>query len=111
MRNYIHPCYISLGNYVIILAYIILPFHHLGDPHFVAGKHVVVLGRSKIVGAPAAQLFLWHHATVTVCHSKTQKIEEHCRRADILIVAIGKKHFVKGKNDFPIRKDIFSHLR
>ncbi|PAV70745.1 hypothetical protein WR25_05378 [Diploscapter pachys] len=49
-----------------------------GDPHFVAGKHVVVLGRSKIVGAPAAQLFLWHHATVTVCHSKTQKIEEHC---------------------------------
>ncbi|CAI5456317.1 unnamed protein product [Caenorhabditis angaria] len=67
-----------------------------GDKNYVAGKEVVVLGRSKIVGAPAAQLFLWHHATVTICHSKTKNIKEKCLQADILIVAIGKKHFVKG---------------
>lgn len=67
-----------------------------GDMSYVAGKNVVVLGRSKIVGAPAAALFMWHHGTTTICHSKTEDIEEQCRRADILIVAIGKKHFVKG---------------
>lgn len=61
-----------------------------------SGKNVVVLGRSKIVGAPAAFLFLWHDATVTVCHSKTKDAKEHCLKADILIVAIGRKHHVKG---------------
>ncbi|KJH40529.1 tetrahydrofolate dehydrogenase/cyclohydrolase, NAD(P)-binding domain protein [Dictyocaulus viviparus] len=39
---------------------------------------------------------MWHHGTITVCHSKTQQIKEHCLNADILVVAIGKKHFVKG---------------
>ncbi|KAK5970201.1 Dauer or Aging adult Overexpression [Trichostrongylus colubriformis] len=67
-----------------------------GDNNYVVGKNVVVLGRSKIVGAPAAALFLWHHGTVTICHSKTRNIKEHCLKADILVVAIGKKHFVKG---------------
>ncbi|KAE9412738.1 hypothetical protein Angca_005469, partial [Angiostrongylus cantonensis] len=67
-----------------------------GDPNYVCGKNVVVLGRSKIVGAPAAALFMWHHGTTTICHSKTQHIKEQCRKADILVVAIGKKHFVKG---------------
>ncbi|KAK6015139.1 tetrahydrofolate dehydrogenase/cyclohydrolase, NAD(P)-binding domain protein, partial [Ostertagia ostertagi] len=67
-----------------------------GDENYVSGKNVVVLGRSKIVGAPAAALFLWHHGTVTICHSKTRNIKEQCLKADILVVAIGKKHFVKG---------------
>ncbi|KAF8354903.1 hypothetical protein PRIPAC_96526, partial [Pristionchus pacificus] len=67
-----------------------------GDPNYVSGKQVVVLGRSKIVGSPAAALFMWHQATTTICHSRTKNIEEHCRRADVLIVAIGKKNFVKG---------------
>ncbi|CAD5215286.1 unnamed protein product [Bursaphelenchus okinawaensis] len=66
-----------------------------GDPNFVAGKRVVVIGRSKIVGSPAAALFMWHNATTTICHSKTQDLPEICRQADILIVAIGKANFVK----------------
>lgn len=48
-------------------------------------------------GSPAAALFMWHQATTTICHSRTKNIEEHCRRADVLIVAIGKKNFVKGE--------------
>ncbi|CAJ0935596.1 unnamed protein product, partial [Mesorhabditis belari] len=67
-----------------------------GDLNFVAGKNVVVLGRSKIVGSPAASLFMWHHGTTTICHSKTQNVKEQCLKADILIVAIGRKHYVKG---------------
>ena len=62
------------------------------------GKHVVVLGRSQIVGKPAALLMvrkqLPGNATVTICHSRTQNLEEITRRADILIAAIGKAHFV-----------------
>uniref|UniRef100_A0A3Q2DN64 methenyltetrahydrofolate cyclohydrolase n=1 Tax=Cyprinodon variegatus TaxID=28743 RepID=A0A3Q2DN64_CYPVA len=49
----------------------------------VAGKHAVVIGRSKIVGAPMHDLLLWNHATVTTCHSKTPDLPE---RADILVV-------------------------
>ncbi|CAB3400142.1 unnamed protein product [Caenorhabditis bovis] len=67
-----------------------------GDINYVSGKEVVVLGRSKIVGSPAASLFLWHHGTVTICHSKTKNIKDICLRADILVVAIGKKNYVKG---------------
>lgn len=63
-----------------------------------AGKHVVVLGRSQIVGKPAALLFMRKalpgNATVTVCHSHTQKLEQITRQADILIAAIGRPHFV-----------------
>ena len=62
------------------------------------GKHVVVLGRSQIVGKPAALLMvrkqLPGNATVTICHSRTQNLAEITRRADILIAAIGKAHFV-----------------
>ncbi|KAK0396373.1 hypothetical protein QR680_001696 [Steinernema hermaphroditum] len=67
-----------------------------GDPNYVNGKRVVVVGRSKIVGSPAAALFMWHHGTTTVCHSRTQNLKELCQQAEILIVAIGKPHFVKG---------------
>ncbi len=58
------------------------------------GKDVVILGRSNIVGKPLIQCCLARNATVTVCHSKTQNIKEHTKRADVLIVAIGKAKFV-----------------
>jgi methylenetetrahydrofolate dehydrogenase (NADP+)/methenyltetrahydrofolate cyclohydrolase len=56
----------------------------------VAGREAVVVGRSDIVGRPAAMLLLNANATVTVCHSKTQDLAGVCRRADILIAAIGR---------------------
>uniref|UniRef100_A0A8B9HM15 C-1-tetrahydrofolate synthase, cytoplasmic n=1 Tax=Astyanax mexicanus TaxID=7994 RepID=A0A8B9HM15_ASTMX len=62
----------------------------------VAGKIVVVVGRSKIVGAPMHDLFLWNHATVTSCHSKTSDLAEQVKRADILVVGAGKAELVKG---------------
>ncbi len=62
----------------------------------VAGKECVVVGRSNIVGKPAAVLLLLKNGTVTVCHSRTRNLEEVCRRADILVVAIGKPEFVNG---------------
>ena len=63
------------------------------------GKHVVVLGRSLIVGKPAGMLFLRKgfpgNATVTFCHSRTPDLKDHTLRADILVAAIGKPQFVK----------------
>lgn len=58
------------------------------------GKHAVILGRSKLVGKPLIGCLLNENATVTVCHSKTENLESITKKADILIVAIGKKHFV-----------------
>ena len=58
------------------------------------GKEVVVLGRSNTVGKPVATMLLNRNATVTVCHSRTKDVAAHARRADILIAAVGKKHFV-----------------
>ncbi|HEV2688103.1 MAG TPA: bifunctional methylenetetrahydrofolate dehydrogenase/methenyltetrahydrofolate cyclohydrolase FolD [Bryobacteraceae bacterium] len=60
----------------------------------VAGKNAVVVGRSDIVGKPMALLLLHQHATVTICHSKTSNLPEECRRADILIAAMGKAAFL-----------------
>ncbi|EDW96821.1 C-1-tetrahydrofolate synthase, cytoplasmic isoform X1 [Drosophila yakuba] len=62
----------------------------------IAGARAVVLGRSKIVGTPAAELLKWANATVTVCHSKTRNLEEITRSADILVVGIGVAEMVKG---------------
>ncbi|XP_046821575.1 C-1-tetrahydrofolate synthase, cytoplasmic isoform X2 [Vespa crabro] len=62
----------------------------------IVGAQAVVLGRSKIVGTPVAELLKWHNATVTICHSKTKNLPEIVSQADILIVAIGKPEFVKG---------------
>ncbi len=59
-----------------------------------AGKNAVVIGRSNIVGKPMAQLLLKESCTVTTVHSKTINIESICRKADILIAAIGKPEFV-----------------
>ena len=61
----------------------------------IKGKHVVIVGRSDLVGKPLINLFLNNDATVTVCHSKTNNLESITKLADILIVAIGNKEFVK----------------
>ena len=60
----------------------------------VAGKNAVVVGRSDIVGKPMALMLLHAHATVTICHSRTSNLPEECRRADILVAAIGRPAFV-----------------
>ncbi|XP_045776423.1 C-1-tetrahydrofolate synthase, cytoplasmic isoform X3 [Maniola jurtina] len=62
----------------------------------IAGKTAVVLGRSRIVGTPVAELLKWEHATVTVCHSKTKNLSEVTKTADILVVAIGRAELVRG---------------
>ncbi|XP_035473199.1 C-1-tetrahydrofolate synthase, cytoplasmic isoform X2 [Scophthalmus maximus] len=63
----------------------------------VAGKHAVVIGRSKIVGAPMHDLLLWSDATVTSCHSKTTDLPEQVSRADILVVGAGRAEMVRGE--------------
>lgn len=60
----------------------------------IEGKECVVIGRSNIVGKPMATLMLQENATVTICHSRTKNLKEVAKRADILIVAIGKPKFV-----------------
>ncbi|MBO5489305.1 MAG: bifunctional methylenetetrahydrofolate dehydrogenase/methenyltetrahydrofolate cyclohydrolase, partial [Eubacterium sp.] len=60
----------------------------------IEGKECVILGRSNIVGKPMALLMLRENATVTICHSRTKNLKEITKRADILIVAIGKPRFV-----------------
>ncbi len=62
----------------------------------IEGANAVVLGRSNIVGMPAALLLLGRNATVTVCHSRTRNLPDVIRQADILIAAIGKAEFVRG---------------
>ncbi|CUP04147.1 bifunctional 5%2C10-methylene-tetrahydrofolate dehydrogenase/ 5%2C10-methylene-tetrahydrofolate cyclohydrolase [Clostridium baratii] len=61
------------------------------------GKEVVVLGRSNIVGKPVVQLLLNKNATVTICHSRTKNLKEVCKKADILVVAIGKPKFINSE--------------
>lgn len=61
----------------------------------IEGKNCVVVGRSNIVGKPQAILLLSKNGTVTVCHSKTKNMQECCKNADILVVAIGKAEFIK----------------
>lgn len=60
------------------------------------GKKVVVLGRSNIVGIPAALLLLKKNATVTICHSMTQNLQEEVKQADVLIAAVGRPEMVRG---------------
>ena len=62
----------------------------------VTGKECVVVGRSNIVGKPQAMLLLHKNGTVTVCHSRTKNLSEFTRRADILVVAIGRGEFITG---------------
>ena len=72
----------------------------------IEGKHIVICGRSNIVGKPLANLFIQRsklaNATVSICHSKTLNLNKHIMQADILIAAIGQPNFIKGdmvKND------------
>ncbi len=64
----------------------------------IAGKHVVVVGRSNIVGKPVGQLFLNRDATVTYCHSKTKDLRLHTIQADILVAAVGIPNFIKAEH-------------
>jgi methylenetetrahydrofolate dehydrogenase (NADP+)/methenyltetrahydrofolate cyclohydrolase len=61
----------------------------------ISGQHAVVIGRSDIVGKPMALLMLHRDATVTICHSRTRNLAEECRRADILIAAVGRPGLVR----------------
>ncbi len=79
------PC-TPLGSLMLLKA-------HLGD---LSGKEAVVLGRSRIVGAPMAQLLLRENATVTIAHSRTRDLPEVLRRAEILVAAVGRPEMVKG---------------
>jgi 5,10-methylene-tetrahydrofolate dehydrogenase/Methenyl tetrahydrofolate cyclohydrolase len=65
----------------------------LGD---LAGRHAVVVGRSNIVGKPMAMLLLRENCTVTVVHSRTRDLADECRRADILVAAVGRPNMIKG---------------
>ena len=80
------PC--TPGGIMAMLDYYKLP---------IEGKSAVVVGRSNLVGKPAAMLLLHRHATVTICHSKTPDLAAVCRRADILVAAMGKARFIRGE--------------
>ena len=60
----------------------------------IEGKNCVVIGRSNIVGKPMSMLLLHKNATVTICHSRTRDIASICRNADLIVAAVGKKHFL-----------------
>lgn len=74
---------------------VILAKHALGDD--LSGKNVVVIGRSILVGKPAALLFLAENCTVTIAHSRTADLPGLCRTADILVPAVGRPQMVKGE--------------
>ena len=61
----------------------------------IQGKKAVIVGRSNIVGKPQSMLLLHENATITICHSKTKNIEDELKKADIIIMAIGKSKFLK----------------
>jgi methylenetetrahydrofolate dehydrogenase (NADP+)/methenyltetrahydrofolate cyclohydrolase len=67
---------------------------HYGIP--LEGAEAVVVGRSRLVGKPLGQLLLGRNATVTMCHTRTRDLAEHCRRADVLCVAAGRPRFITG---------------
>lgn len=73
---------------------VIMAKRALGDD--LSGKHVVVIGRSILVGKPAALLFLAENCTVTIAHSRTKDLAAVCREADILVPAVGRPQMVKG---------------
>lgn len=60
-----------------------------------SGKHAVVVGRSPILGKPMAMMLLNANATVTICHSRTENLEQHIKSADIVVGAVGKPEFIK----------------
>lgn len=82
------PCFLPATPYGIVKI-----IEHYGIE--TNGKHCVVIGRSDIVGKPMSALMLQKNCTVTVCHSRTVNIEEHIKRADIVIAAVGIPDYVK----------------
>lgn len=76
------------------------------------GKHVVVIGRSMVVGKPLSMLLLRENATVTVCHSKTEELDKICKGADIVVCALGKSKFLTSKyvHDKTIVIDVGIHV-
>jgi methylenetetrahydrofolate dehydrogenase (NADP+)/methenyltetrahydrofolate cyclohydrolase len=58
------------------------------------GSEAVVIGRSELVGKPVAMMLLQRHCTVTICHSRTRDLAEHCRRADVIVAAVGRPGLV-----------------
>ncbi len=88
--------------------------HYLGD---ISGKHVVILGRSTLVGKPLAGLLLREDCTVTICHSKSEMLMKHVCNADILVTAMGNPNVIKeipygieALVDVSINRDEFGHL-
>ncbi|MBQ9384216.1 MAG: bifunctional methylenetetrahydrofolate dehydrogenase/methenyltetrahydrofolate cyclohydrolase FolD [Ruminiclostridium sp.] len=84
-----------IGNYAFLPctpAGVMELIHSTGTD--ISGKECVVIGRSNIVGKPMAMLMLHENATVTICHSRTKDLAAVCRRADILVSAVGKPDFV-----------------
>ena len=79
------PC-TPLGCLMLLKAYV-------GD---LTGKRAVIVGRSNIVGKPMAQLLLGENCTVTVAHSRTRDLDAECRRADILVAAVGRPEMIRG---------------
>lgn len=69
----------------------LLKYYHID----IKSKNVVIVGRSILVGKPLAMLFLNEDATVTICHSKTDNLSSFTKKADILVVAVGKKHLIQ----------------
>lgn len=65
------------------------------------GKHAVIVGRSNVIGKPAAMLMLGRNATVTICHTKTADMEAECRRADIIVAAAGKAGVISADHVSP----------
>jgi methylenetetrahydrofolate dehydrogenase (NADP+)/methenyltetrahydrofolate cyclohydrolase len=63
----------------------------------IAGKHAVIVGRSAILGKPAAMMLLNRNATVTICHSQTINLPEIIKTADIIVGAVGKPRFIRGE--------------
>jgi methylenetetrahydrofolate dehydrogenase (NADP+) / methenyltetrahydrofolate cyclohydrolase len=75
------------------LGCLLLLREHVGD---LTGLRAVIVGRSNIVGKPMAQLLLREHCTVTIAHSRTRDLAAECRRADILVAAVGRPQLIKG---------------
>ena len=87
---------IMIGNYRFLPctpAGVIEMIHRTGVD--LKGSECVVVGRSNIVGKPMAMLLMHEHATVTVCHSRTKDLKSVCKRADVLVVAVGKPKLIK----------------
>lgn len=69
-------------------------YYLLEKNQLISGKQIVIIGRSNLVGQPLAKMLINTDATVTLCHSKTPNLVEHCKMADVIVVAVGKVGFL-----------------